>query len=78
VQDFNLDVLGGKNSSSDEKWKIATVETLAFQVFGQASKLQVFGDLGLEVMLQNLWKFCEINLTFIWVIWKIKIKKSYK
>ncbi len=44
--------------------------------FGQPSKLQVFGDLGLEVMLQNLWKFCEVNLTFIWVM--CKKKQSYK
>jgi hypothetical protein len=46
--------------------------------FGQPSKLQVFGDLGLELMLQNLWKFCEINLTFIWVMCKKKFLQKIK
>jgi len=32
------DVFGGKNSRSDENWKIATVETLEFQVSGSLRK----------------------------------------
>ncbi len=75
MRDFNLDILGGKNSRSDEKWKIANVETFGVSSFEQPWKLQVFGDLGnghAPKSVKILWDYFDIHMS------TVQKKQSYK